>query len=88
MSNPWEAHQEAVAVASAAIGELQEGLSLCTERQESAMGAVLMAVGENPPVAAGQNALALTAQVKEKIDEIYTLTERIKEEMTNYGGGF
>lgn len=88
MSGPHGQHQEAVAGAIFAIGELQETISLLTDRQETAMGAVIMAVGQNPNVESAQNAMNFIAEVRNRVDELFGMTEQAKAELERYVGGF
>jgi hypothetical protein len=84
----WGEHRAAVDGAKFAIGELQEGLAVCTERAESAMGAVIMSVGQNPNVDSAQQAMNLVAEAKSRVDEIYGMLEQAKEHLDNYAAGF
>lgn len=83
-----EEHYAAVDNAKYAVGEMQELLSALTERQESAMGAVIMVVGQNPNVESAQNAMNFTAEVRNRVEEIYTITNGIIAELERYQGGF
>lgn len=88
MSNPWDAHRGAVDGAVNGVGELQELISILTDRQESLMGQVIMAVGQNPNVESAQNAMNFTAEIRNRADEIYRIAEQVKAELERYAGGF
>jgi hypothetical protein len=67
---------------------VQEGLSITTDRIDSAMGAIIMAVGQTPFVESAQNAMNFTAECKNRVEEIYNITERVIAELNRYAGGF
>lgn len=88
MTSPWGAHRAAVANAMNAIGELQEAISVVTDRQESAMGAVIMAVGQNPNVESAQNAMNFTGNIRDMAQRAFLTAEQVKAELMRYAGGF
>lgn len=86
--NPHGEHRGAVDNALRAIGELQEAIALVTDRQESAMGAVIMAVGQTPNVESAQNTMNFIAEIRNRTDEMYRITESARAELERYSGGF
>lgn len=90
MTSAHEAHQEAVAVAKSAIGEIQELLAAITARlEESTIGAVYNATGgENCAMESGRIAFQWTSGLRESIDEVYRTTDNINAELDRYAGGF
>lgn len=88
MTDPHSRHHLAVNNAAHAIGEVQDAIAVVTDRQESAAGAVIMAVGQNPHVESAQNALNFIAQVRTKAEEMNVLCQQAKAEVERYGGGF
>lgn len=88
MAGPWEMHRLAVNNAAHAIGEVQEAIAIVTDRQESAMGAVIMAVGQTPNVESAQNAMNFMARVRVLAEEMYSACVQAKAEVERYGGGF
>ncbi len=88
MAGPHEMHRLAVNAAAHAIGEVQESLAIVTDRQESAMGAVIMAVGQNPNVESARNAMNFTARVRALAEEAFQACAQAKAEVERYGGGF
>lgn len=83
-----EGHAEAVGAAIASIAEIQELIAVGTDRCESAMGAVIMAVGQNPNVDSAQAAMNFTAEIKNRFDETYRITEAAIEQLNSYLAGF
>jgi len=90
MTSAHEAHQEAVAVAKQAIGEVQELLAATTAKlEESTIGAVYNATGgENCAMESGRIAFEWTSGLRERVDEIYRVTDNINAELDRYAGGF
>jgi hypothetical protein len=87
MSDPRQMHYEAVEAAIYSIGEMQDTLAGLTDKTESTIGAVIMAVGQNPNVASAQAAMNAIQEVKVRIGELFRLTEHSIEEMRNYSSG-
>jgi hypothetical protein len=88
MSYGYEGHQEAVAGAKEVVGELQELLAAATDKAEQAIGAIIMAVGQNPNVESSQNAMNFIALAKQQIEEVYQSTIAANAELDRYAGGF
>lgn len=88
MSNPHGEHRGAVDNALRAIGELQEAISVVSDRQENTIAAVIMSVGESPTVESGQNVLHFIAEIRNRTDEMYRITEQAKAELERYSSGF
>jgi hypothetical protein len=90
MTGAHSEHQAAVAYAQAAIGEVQELLAATTAKvEESAVPAVYNATGgEACNMESGRIAFEWTLGLKERIDEIYRITDNINSELARYGGGF
>jgi hypothetical protein len=83
------AHQEMVAAAQAAIGELQEVLALATDKAENALTVTTLATGgEMCNSEAGRIAFEASAVFGEKIQDVYRMTEVAVAELTRYVGGF
>jgi hypothetical protein len=87
-SGGYGAHQESVEAAKAVVGELQELISVCTDKCEQAMGAIIMAVGQNPNVDSSQNAMNYMGLAKDRFEEIFGITNQVVEELNRYGSGF
>lgn len=84
-----QAHHEAVAAAKHAIGELQETLSLATDKQDEAQTLTALATGgSEASTEAGFNAFEFIAVLREKIQEVYRVTEQAVAELDRYDGGF
>lgn len=83
-----EEHYAAVETAIYSIGEVQEMLSALTERCETAMGAIIMAVGQTPHVESAQNSMNFTAEMKNRVEEIYRISDHVIAELRRYGDGF
>jgi len=88
MTDARGAHSDAVDAAIHAVGEVEEMLSATTDRTDSLMGAVIHATGSNPWVESAQNAMNFTAEIKNRIEEIYRIAEGVKAELERYKGGF
>lgn len=88
MSYGYEGHHEAVAGAKQVVGEAQELCAVLTEKLDQAMGAIIMAVGQNPNVESSQNAMNFTGLAKDKTDEIYGVLNQAVAELDRYAGGF
>lgn len=86
--DPRQAHYDAAMAARAAVGEVQEGLSLVTDRAENAFTTIIYATGNPAQTESGQNAQRFMAEVQERINEIYRMTEQITAELDRYAGGF
>jgi len=84
----YQGHQESVEVAKQAIGECQEMCAALTDRLESAMGAVIMAVGQNPNIESSQNAMNFVGKAKDDVDSIFNILNSAIAELDRYGGGF
>lgn len=87
MTGAWDAHQGAVEAANGAIGELQEAISILTDRQEVALGAVQVAVGDSQQDSA-QFAVGAVAGIKDTADQMYATLENAMAELRRYAGGF
>jgi hypothetical protein len=84
-----EAHEEMVAAAKAAIGELQETLSLATDRAENALTVTTLATGGDQCMSeAGRIAYGAAATLSEKIADVYRMTDVVVAELDRYAGGF
>jgi uncharacterized protein (UPF0333 family) len=81
-------HYAEVEVAIAAVAELQEVISMLSNRQEQTMGAVIMAVGSNPNVESAQNSMSFIQEISNRADEMMRITQAAIEELRRYGGGF
>ena len=88
--DPRAAHQEAVAVAKTAVGEVQELLAQITARlDENVVPAVLNATGGlEYNMESGRIAFEWTSGLKERVDEVYRITDNINAELDRYAGGF
>jgi len=87
MSDAWGGHSYAVLAAIDRIGELQEGLALCTDRCELALGMTQNAIGDTQ-MESGTNAQAFLAGIQERINEAYGMAQQAVAELERYRGGF
>ena len=87
MTGSWGEHREAVDVAKNAIGELQEAIANVTDRQETALGAVYVAIGESQNESA-TTAAGLIAEVKDMTEGMTQRTQQAIEELERYARGF
>jgi flagellar hook-basal body complex protein FliE len=77
------------AAAQAALGELQETLSLATDKAENALAVTALATGgDQCQSEAGQNAYSFAAMLNEKIQDVYRVAEQAVAELERYDGGF
>lgn len=83
----YEGHQESIEVAKSVIGETQEMCAVLTEKCEQAMGAVIMAVGQNPNIASSQEAMNLVGLAKDRVDEVFGALNQAIEALDRYGQG-
>jgi hypothetical protein len=78
-----------VGAAKAAIGELQEVLSLATDKAENALTVTTLATGGEQCLSeAGRIAFEAAAVFGDKIAEVYRMTEVSVAELDRYAGGF
>lgn len=83
----WEAHQAAINNATDAMGGVQEAISMATERCDTAIGAILSATGASQ-VDSARNAMSYMQEVKNRLEEIFRITQQAVEEAQRYGRGF
>ena len=81
-------HYGEVQAAISTVGEVQDLLSALTDRLETTMGAIIMAVGQTPHVESAQTSMNFTAEMKNRVDEIYRISEQVIAELRRYGDGF
>jgi hypothetical protein len=78
-----------VEAAKAAIGEMQETLSLATDKAENALAVTTLATGgEFCKSEAGRIAFEAAAIFGDKIAEVYRMAEVAVAELDRYAGGF
>jgi hypothetical protein len=80
-------HLGAVFAALDAIGELQGILASASEQCDVAMGAVIGATGA-AEVESAQNAMNFIQGARERLVEVFGMTNAAVEELRRYGGGF
>jgi hypothetical protein len=83
-----EQHHAAVAVARAEVEALMHRLQAASEKQQEALGAVAMAVGDNPSVDSGRAAFEYVAALADRIDETIRIADNAMQLLDNYGAGF
>jgi len=84
----WEAHAEVVAIAIAEVDALKNRLLAAAEKQQEALGGVVLAVGDPAPTESGRNATEAVALIGEMLGEVLNLTHHAVAELTRYQGGF
>lgn len=87
MSDAWGGHQAAVYVAINNVGELQESLSAAIDAAERAIGATVEATGQSQMESAA-NALGALNGIKDRIQEIFGMSNMALEELRRYLNGF
>lgn len=83
-----EAHGESVAVALAEIHALEHRIMAAQEKQQEALGAVVMAVGDPPTTDSGRTVLDWTVMLDERLSELLRFCDNIGVELNRYAGGF
>lgn len=83
-----EAHAESVAVARAEVEAVMHRLLATKEKQQEAIGAVAMAVGDNPVSDQGRAAFEYVASLADRLDELIRIVENSMTLLDNYANGF
>lgn len=81
-------HHEAVAVARAEVEALMHRLQAAGEKQNEALGAVAMAVGDDPATDSGRAAFEYVACLKDRLDELIRICDNATTLLDNYNNGF
>ncbi len=84
----YEGHLESVAIAKAAVEELQGLIRASHEKATDTLGTVAMAVGENPNVESAQNVVGFVACVQNELNEQLGILNNALAELDRYAGGF
>ncbi len=81
-------HHEAVGFAGMEVEELEGMILAARNRAEEVLRVIANAVGAQPNVESGQNAMAWTAGIKDRLEELVGVCENVKAELNRYSGGF
>lgn len=81
-------HVQAVGFAGMAVEELQQQIVGLREKTQEVLSTVTNAVGEEPSIESGRNALTLITAVDEMVLELIRRCDAAKEELNRYGRGF
>ena len=84
----YDQHQESVGVAKEALSGVQAAVRAAIELHDSAMGAVVHAVGDQPAVDSGRHAYEMVGVALERLNDAVTALEVAKENLNQYGVGF
>lgn len=83
-----EAHAASVAVARAEVEGLMNIIRAAGLKQEEALGAVAVAVGDDPSSDAGRAAFEYVAKLRDDIDELVRIADNAMQLLDNYAAGF
>lgn len=83
-----EQHSESVAVARAEVEAVMHRLLAAKEKQGEAIGAVALAVGDNPTADSGRAAFEYVASLADRIDETIRIADNAMQLLDNYASGF
>jgi hypothetical protein len=87
MTDAWGGHRAAAFVAIEAVGQLQEALSLAADAADRAIGAIQEAVGQTH-VESALNAQAFIAEINDRVQECYGISQGAQSELERYASGF
>lgn len=89
MTMPWDSHHAAVQATKNTLGEIQELLSVATDKADQAAAEAAMATGGMESNSeAGRNGFERTLMTKVKLQEAYGMAETAVAELERYAGGF